>query len=78
MSIEWMISSSGLMVSVLLVRVLFKKKIPPCLGYALWLVVAFRLLLPISISGTFCRGRTAYGAETAITPGRSSMSRMTV
>ncbi len=52
MSIEWMISSSGLMVSVLLVRVLFKKKIPPCLGYALWLVVALRLLLPISISGT--------------------------
>ena len=29
MSIEWMISSSGLMVSVLLVRVLFKKKIRP-------------------------------------------------
>lgn len=52
MSVEWIVSSSGLILLVLLVRLLFKKKIPPCLRYALWLVVALRLLLPISISGT--------------------------
>ena len=52
MSVEWILSSSGLFLLVLLVRRLFKKKIPPCLRYALWLVVALRLLLPISISGT--------------------------
>lgn len=52
MSVEWIVSSSGLILLVLLVRLLFKKKISPCLRYALWLVVALRLLLPISISGT--------------------------
>lgn len=52
MSVEWIVSSSGLILLVLLVRLLFKKKIPPCLRYALWLVVALRLLIPISISGT--------------------------
>lgn len=52
MSVEWMVSSSGLILLVLLVRFLFKKKIPAYLRYALWLVVALRLLLPISISET--------------------------
>lgn len=52
MSVEWLVSSSGLILLVLLVRSLFKKKIPACLRYALWLVVALRLLLSISISGT--------------------------
>lgn len=52
MSVEWIVSSSGLIVLVLLVRFLFKKKFSPCLVYALWLVAALRLLLPVSISGT--------------------------
>ena len=52
MSSEWILSSSGLILLILLVRYLFRKKLPPCLQYALWLVVALRLLLPFSISGT--------------------------
>lgn len=52
MNVEWIVSSSGLIVLVLLIRFLFKKKISPCLRYALWLLVAFRLLFPLSVSGT--------------------------
>ena len=52
MNVEWIVSSSGLIVLVLLIRFLFKKKIPPCLRYALWLLVVFRLLFPLSVSGT--------------------------
>lgn len=52
MNIEWIVSSSALILIVLLVRFLFRKKIPPCLRYALWLVVVMRLLLPVSISET--------------------------
>ncbi|MCM1124964.1 MAG: M56 family metallopeptidase [Lachnospiraceae bacterium] len=52
MSIEWIVSSSALILLVLLVRFLFKKKISPCLRYGLWLIIALRLLCPFSISGT--------------------------
>lgn len=52
MNVEWILSSSGLILLVLLVRFLFKKRISSRLRYALWLVVAVRLLFPFSISGT--------------------------
>lgn len=52
MTVEWMLSSGVLILLMLSVRFLFRKKLPPCLRYALWLVVALRLLLPVSISET--------------------------
>lgn len=52
MSIEWILSSGVLILLILSVRFLFRKKLPPCLRYALWLVAALRLLYPVSISET--------------------------
>ena len=52
MSVEWILSSGGLILLVLLIRFFCRKKLPPRLRYALWLVVALRLLLPVSISET--------------------------
>ena len=52
MNVEWILSSSVLILLVILVRFLGQKKVPPCLRYALWLVVALRLLCPVSFSGT--------------------------
>lgn len=52
MNVEWILSSSVLILLVVLVRFLGQKKVPPCLRYALWLVVALRLLCPVSFSET--------------------------
>ena len=52
MNIEWFWSASVLIILVVLIRFIFRKKIRPCLRYALWLAVAVRLLLPFSLSET--------------------------
>ena len=52
MSIEWILSSCVLILFIILIRSLFGKKISSRVRYALWLIVAFRLLLPISFSQT--------------------------
>lgn len=46
---EVMLTSSVLILAVLLLRVLFRKSISRRVQYALWLVVAVRLLLPVSL-----------------------------
>lgn len=46
--ITWIISSTALLVTVLLVRFLFRKKISRTLQYVLWLPVALRLLIPLT------------------------------
>lgn len=48
--IERMISSSVLIVLVIAMRHLFRKKLPMRAWYALWLVVAVRLLVPVSFA----------------------------
>ena len=52
MSVEWILSSCVLILFIILIRSLFGKKISPRVRYALWLIVAIRLLLPISFSQT--------------------------
>lgn len=52
MNVEWVLSSSALILFVVLVRFAFRKKIRPCLRYMLWLAVAVRLLVPFSFWGT--------------------------
>lgn len=48
--VEWMISSSVLIVLVMAMRGLFRKKLPMRVWYALWLLVAVRLLVPVSFA----------------------------
>lgn len=50
--IEWIISSSVLILAVLAVRLALKNHMAPRLRYALWAVVLVRLLLPIPIGST--------------------------
>lgn len=47
--LEWIISSSILIVFLVLIRIIFKGKIRLTLQYALWLIALVRLLLPLSI-----------------------------
>jgi len=44
--LEKIIVSSVLIIVMLIIRVVFQKRIDPVLQYSLWLLVAFRLLLP--------------------------------
>ena len=46
--VEWMISSSVLIVLVTAMRYFFRGKLPMRAWYGLWLVVALRLLVPVS------------------------------
>lgn len=48
--VEWMISSSVLIVFVTAMRYFFRKRLPMRAWYALWLVVAVRLLVPVSFA----------------------------
>ena len=50
MMVEWMVSSCVTICFVVLVRFLFRKKMQPRIRYALWLVVALRLLTPVFVS----------------------------
>lgn len=52
MSVEWILSSAGLILMILLVRFFLRKKITPSLRYGLWLAAALRLLLPVSVLET--------------------------
>ena len=45
--VEWMISSSVLIVLVMAMRYFFRRRLPMRAWYALWLVVALRLLVPV-------------------------------
>ena len=45
--IEHIITSSILIVSILIISFLMEKRINPCLKYALWLLVAIKLLIPL-------------------------------
>lgn len=53
MNIEWIVSSCVLILLVILVRAVFRKRISLRVRYCLWAVVALRLLLPVSFSGTY-------------------------
>ncbi|MBQ9134311.1 MAG: hypothetical protein IJX64_07250, partial [Clostridia bacterium] len=44
-----LITLSALIAAVLLVRVMFRKKVPARLIYALWLVVAVKLCMPFAL-----------------------------
>ena len=46
---EWILSASALTAAVLLLRLLFRKRISQRLMYALWLPVLRRLLIPVSL-----------------------------
>ncbi len=48
--VEWMISSSVLIVLVMAMRYFFRRRLPMRAWYALWLVVALRLLVPVSFA----------------------------
>ena len=50
--IKWMISSSCLILIMIVVRRLFKGRISPSLQYALWLLVAIRLIVPVSLGSS--------------------------
>ena len=50
--LAWIISSGVSVVSVLLIRRIFKGKISLRLQYALWLLVLVRLLIPVNIIDT--------------------------
>lgn len=47
---EWILASSILILLIIFIRCLFRDKIALRVRYALWLVVAVRLLCPFSIS----------------------------
>ena len=46
MMLNWIISSSLLIVAVIVLRFALRGKVSPAIGYALWLVVLVRLLVP--------------------------------
>lgn len=50
--INWIISSSVLIIVVICLRTFFKGKIRLCFQYALWLLVAVRLLVPLSFGSS--------------------------
>ena len=50
--INWILTSSVLLVVVLLIRKLFGEKLTPGLQYGLWLLVIVRLLIPVSFGGS--------------------------
>ena len=47
--IEWIVTSSALILLVLFLRVLIKNRVNPRLRYALWLIVLLRLVIPVSL-----------------------------
>ena len=47
--IEWIVTSSALILLVLLLRVLIKSRVSPRLRYALWGLVLLRLVIPVSL-----------------------------
>ncbi|MEG1577908.1 MAG: M56 family metallopeptidase, partial [Oscillospiraceae bacterium] len=49
---EWIVSSSVLILAVILLRYLLRGKISLCLQYALWALVLVRLLVPVSFGST--------------------------
>jgi len=49
MMLNWIISSSLLIVAVIVLRFALRGKVSPAIGYALWLVVLVRLLVPGSV-----------------------------
>ena len=48
--IEWIVTSSVLIAVVILIRFVFQKRLSLRVRYALWLAVALRLLVPVTIS----------------------------
>lgn len=48
--IEWVVSSSALIVLIIVIRGLYRNRLAMRVRYALWLVVAVRLLLPVSFA----------------------------
>lgn len=59
--IEWIVTSSALILLVLLLRVLIKGRVSPRLRYALWGLVLLRLVIP----GTFWESRASVMAPVA-------------
>lgn len=49
MMLNWIISSSLLIVAVIVLRFALRGRVSPAIGYALWLVVLVRLLMPFSV-----------------------------
>ena len=47
---EWIVTSSVLIAVVILIRFVFRKRLSLRVRYALWLAVALRLFLPVTIS----------------------------
>lgn len=50
--INWILTSSILIVVILLIRKLFGEKLSPGVQYGLWLLVLVRLLVPVSFGGS--------------------------
>ncbi len=50
MMLNWIISSSLLIVAVIVLRFALRGKVSPTVGYALWLVVLLRLLIPGTVT----------------------------
>ena len=47
--IEWIVTSSVLILLVLLLRLLVRDRVSPRLRYALWGLVLLRLVIPVSL-----------------------------
>ena len=52
MTIEWSVASSVLTIVFIFVRFLFNNKLHPTVSYVLWIIVALRLLFPVSVGQT--------------------------
>lgn len=50
MMLNWIISSSLLIVAIIILRFALRGKVSPAVGYALWLVVLLRLLIPGTVT----------------------------
>lgn len=59
--IEWIVTSSALILLVILLRVLIRNRVSPRLRYALWALVLLRLVIP----GTFWESRASVMAPVA-------------
>lgn len=68
---ETLISSSVLIILVIILRYILRRKIPNCLIYSLWLIVAVRLIMPsgISESALSVMNFQKYEQSSAITTG---------
>lgn len=69
--VEWIVTSSAMILLVVLLRILIKDRVSPRLRYALWGLVLLRLLVPVSLwespVSILCAARASEGYQLAST-----------